>query len=150
MHHELHSEIAIDAPAEVVWDVLIDLERYHEWNPFIVESAGRPQIGERLINRLKQPGGKTMTFKPVVTEVEPHQTFEWLGRLVLPGLFDGRHRFDLRTTPSGGTTLIQTEQFDGLLVRVMRSSLDTRTLAGFEAMNDALRVRAEARAAGAT
>lgn len=147
MHYELHTEIAIEAPDEVVWDVLVDLDRYPEWNPFVVESIGRVEVGERLVNRLQPPGGKAMTFKPTVSEVVPNRSFEWLGRLGVPGLFDGRHRFELRPTASGGTTLVHTEQFDGVLVRLMRSSLDTRTAAGFEAMNEALKTRAEARAA---
>lgn len=143
MHHELHTEITIDAPTDVVWDVLVDLEHYDEWNPFVVEATGRPEVGERLVNRLQPPGGKAMTFKPTVTQVDPGRTFEWLGRLGLPGVFDGRHRFELRPTSSGGTVLVHTEQFDGVLVRAMRSGLDTRTKAGFEAMNEALKIRAE-------
>lgn len=150
MHHELHTEITIDAPTDVVWDVLTDLDSYSEWNPFVVESSGRVVVGERLVNRLRPPGGRAMTFKPTVTEVEPDRTFEWLGRLGLPGLFDGRHRFELTPTATGGTTFSHSEEFDGLLVRAMRSSLDSNTRAGFEAMNGALKERAEARAANAS
>jgi len=70
--------------------------------------------------------------------------FEWLGRLVLPGLFDGRHRFEL--VPDGdGTRLVHTERFTGLLVPLLKKSLDTKTIAGFRAMNTALKARAEAR-----
>ena len=147
MRYTLTSETTINAPTEAVWDILIDLERYTEWNPFIIESSGTPAVGERLINRMRPPGGKAMTFKPTVTEVEPHRTFEWLGRLGFPRIFDGRHRFELRPNSSGGTVLTQSEEFHGVLVRAMRSSLDTRTKAGFEAMNDALKARAEAAAA---
>lgn len=143
MRHDLQTEITIDAAPEVVWDVLVDLDRYRDWNPFIVEASGTPAVGERLTNRLQPPGGRAMTFKPVVTEVEPNSVFEWLGRLVLPGIFDGRHRFELEPTSSGGTTVRHSEHFRGVLVRLMRSSLDTTTRAGFEAMNDALKTRAE-------
>jgi hypothetical protein len=38
----------------------------------------------------------------------------------------------------------QSEQFDGVLVRFMRTSLDTKTVAGFDAMNAALKARVEA------
>ncbi len=143
MRHELHTEVTIDAPPAVVWSVLTDLDRYPEWNPFIVESTGVLALGERLTNRLQPPGGKPMTFRPTVTAFEPHLTFEWLGRLGLPGVFDGRHRFELRETPSGGTVVTHTEHFRGVLVRFLRSSLDTSTKAGFEAMNAALKARAE-------
>ena len=68
------------------------------------------------------------------------QTFEWLGRLGLPRVFDGRHRFDLRAMPDGGTRVVHSEEFNGVLVRFMRKSLDTQTKQGFEVMNTALKV----------
>ena len=144
MHHELHTEIEIDAPAQTVWTVLTDLDQYSEWNPFIVEASGDVEVGKRLVNRLRPPGGRAMTIKPAVTAVETAKTFEWLGHLGFPGVFDGRHRFDLEATPSGGTKLVQSEQFNGVLVRVMRKMLDNQTRDGFEAMNSALKARAEA------
>ena len=147
MHHELHTEIDIDAKPEVVWQVLTDLDRYPEWNPFITSAVGTPEVGDKLLNRMEPPGGKAMTFKPQVTVVEDGKTFEWLGTLGFSGVFDGRHRFDIEASPTG-TKLIQSESFDGVLVRFMRKSLDTQTKAGFEAMNVALKARAESVAAG--
>lgn len=143
MHHELRTETEIDAPVEAVWKTLTDLVAYPDWNPFIVSAEGRAAVGERLTNRLQPPGGKAMTFTPTVTAFEPTVAFEWLGRLGLPGIFDGRHRFDLAPSENGGTRFTQSEEFSGILVRFMRSSLDTKTVAGFEAMNAALKARVE-------
>jgi hypothetical protein len=148
MRYALRTSVDIDAPPSVVWDVLVDLEAYADWNPYITSASGPVVAGERLVNRMEPPGGRSMTFKPTVTEVVEGRTFEWLGRLVLPGIFDGRHRFDL-SERDGGTTLEHSEAFGGVLVRFMRGSLDRHTLAGFEAMNAALKERAEARAAAA-
>ena len=148
MHHELHTQINIEAAPEVVWQVLTDLDRYPDWNPFIVSAEGSAEVGERLTNRMQPPGGKGITFKPTVTVVEPSVTFEWLGRLGLPGIFDGRHRFDLAPNENGGTLVTHSEQLDGILVRLMRKSLDSQTMAGFEAMNVALKARAEVAAGG--
>ncbi len=86
-----------------------------------------------------------MTFRPTVTEVEPGRVFEWLGRLGVRGLFDGRHRFELQPTDTG-TRFVQSEEFTGVLVRFLRKMLDTQTVEGFHAMNSALKVRAEERA----
>ena len=144
MHHELRTEIEIDAPVEAVWETLTDLTAYPEWNTFIVSAEGRAAVGERLTNHLQPPRGRAMTFKPTVTVVEPTVAFEWLGRLGMPGIFDGRHRFDLAPSANGGTRLMQSEQFSGILVRFVRRSLDTQTIAGFEAMNAALKARVEA------
>ena len=145
MQHALRTTIDIDAPPSVVWDVLVDLEAYADWNPFIVSASGSVATGERLVNRIEPPGGRGMTFKPTVTEVQDQRTFEWLGRLGMPGIFDGRHRFEL-TERDGRTTLEHSEEFSGILVRFMRTSLDSHSLDGFEAMNAALKERAEARA----
>jgi hypothetical protein len=144
VHHQLHTDVEIAAPIEVVWETLTDVAAYPEWNPFIVSVTGRPVVGERLTNRMQPPGGRAITFKPTVTVVEPPVTFEWLGRLGVPGIFDGRHRFELSPTKDGGTRVTHSEQFDGILVRLIRSSLDTTTMAGFEAMNAALKSRVEA------
>ena len=143
MHHELRTEIEIAAPIEAVWEALTDLAAYPDWNPFIVSAEGRADVGERLSNRMQPPDGRPITFKPTVTVVEPPVALEWLGRLGLPGIFDGRHRFDLVPNKNGGTVVTQSEQFDGILVRFMRRSLDTKTMAGFEAMNTALKERVE-------
>jgi hypothetical protein len=93
------------------------------------------------------PGGRAMTFKPTVTIVEDGKTFEWLGKLVFSGVFDGRHRFDVEASPAG-TKFTQSESLDGILVRFMRKSLDTTTKSGFEALNLALKIRAESVATG--
>jgi len=147
MHHELHTHIDIDASPEVVWQVLTDLEHWSEWNPFITSSVGKPEVGEKLVNRMEPPGGRAITFKPHVTVVEEGTTFEWLGKLGVSGVFDGRHRFDVEANATG-TKLTQSESVDGILVRLMRKSLDTQTKSGFEAMNIALKDRAETVAAG--
>ncbi|MDW3177499.1 MAG: SRPBCC domain-containing protein [Acidimicrobiia bacterium] len=145
MRHELRTEIKIFAPPETVWDILTDLERYADWNPFIVEAKGNTSVGSKLVNQLQPPGGKAMTIKPVVTVSDTAQTLEWLGLAGIRGLFDGRHRFDLEATQSGGTRLVHSEKFSGIFVRPMRRMLDTQTKAGFEAMNVALKKRAESR-----
>jgi len=143
MKHTLSTEIDIKATPKVVWDILTDLGRYEEWNPFITSAEGEVAIGQRLVNRMEPPGGKAMTFRPTVTVVEDAAVFEWLGKLGVPGLFDGRHRFELHKTPTG-TRLVHSEKFNGLLVRPFKKSLDTNTLQGFEALNKALKARAEA------
>jgi hypothetical protein len=149
MAHHLHTEIEIDAAPATVWTILTDIAAYPDWNPFITSSVGTVAAGERLVNRLEPPGGKPLTFKPTVTEVDQGRALEWLGRLGLPGVFDGRHRFEL-VPHNDGTRLIQSEYFTGMLVPMLRRSLDTGTLAGFRAMNVALKTRAEAVAIGGT
>lgn len=138
----LYTEIDIDAPPEDVWDVLVDFGRYPEWNPFILEVLGTAEPGAKLRAMLSPPGGRAVTVKPTVTEVVAPRTLEWLGRLGFPGLFDGRHRFELHRS-SNGTRLVQREVFTGMVVPVFARSLEQRTAKGFVAMNAALKRRVE-------
>ena len=123
-------ETRIDASPQVVWGVLTNLSEYSNWNPFMTSAAGRVAVGDRLVNRFEPPEGKAMTFKPVVTVVEDTEIFEWLGRAGVPGIFDGRHRFEPTPLPSGGTRFVHTEHFSGLLVRFARRSFDNHTKQG--------------------
>jgi hypothetical protein len=143
---ELRAERENDAEPDRVWDVLTGFESFGEWNPFIVSIEGEPSVGSRLRIRMQPPGGRAMTFRPTVTTSERPRAFGWLGRLGVPGVFDGAHRFDLVPLPGGRTRLVQSERFRGVLVPLLRRSLRRGTLAGFEAMNRALEERAEAAA----
>ena len=139
---EIQTEIDIDAPPERVWEVLTDLRGWDDWNPFI-KCAGRPEPGASLLVEITPPGRSTMKFSPVVQVVEAPRRFEWLGRVLFPGLFDGHHCFELSPLDEGRTRFRHFEHFRGLLVGpVMRKQLSA-TEAGFKAMNAALKRRVE-------
>src|SRR5262249_6943795 len=92
---ELQTEIEIAAPAERVWQVLADFGAYPEWNPFIRRVTGEARTGARLEAHFQPEGARGMTFRPTVLNAEPNRELRWLGRLWLPGLFDGEHAFVL-------------------------------------------------------
>lgn len=149
--NELRAEIEIDADPGTVWDVLSDFGAFPAWNPFIRSIEGDQAVGSRLRARLRPPGGRGITMKPVVTVNEPGRAFAWLGRLGgVPRLFDGAHRFDLEAIDGGRRTrVVQSEVFRGILTPLVRRSILPPTLRGFEAMNRALADRAVSRKASA-
>ena len=83
-----------------------------------------------------------MTFRPVVLVAAPEQELRWLGRLFLPGLFDGEHAFRLEQQTEA-CRLWHTERFSGVLLPLFGEGMLEATWRGFEAMNAALRTRAE-------
>ena len=141
---EIRHEIEIDAPPAAVWSVLADTSRYPDWNPFVESLTGELRPGARLEARIAPPGGRPLTFKPVVVCAEPGRELRWLGRFLVPGLLDGEHSFRLEPLPSGGTRFVQSERFSGLLVGPLRRML-RQTVLGFAQMNHALRQQAEGR-----
>ena len=139
---ELRREIEIDAPPERVWAVVSDFAAYPEWNPFIRRIGGELREGARLEVRIEPPDTRAMTFKPTVRAVEANRELRWLGRLLLPGVFDGEHSLRIEPLDSGRSRFIQSERFTGLLVGLLGGTL-SKTEAGFEQMNAALKARAE-------
>ncbi len=142
---ELVSQVEISSPAERVWHVLTDFGAYPEWNPFIRRASGEFREGARLEVVIQPPGRRASTFRPVVVRLEPGRELRWLGRLVLPKLFDGEHIHRLEPLGEDRTRYVQSERFSGALVGVFNRQLDD-TLRGFEAMNEAMKVRAESAA----
>ncbi|MFI2378449.1 SRPBCC family protein [Streptomyces sp. NPDC018964] len=141
----ISSAVHIDASADRVWAVLTDFERFHEWNPFLVEAAGRAVPGARLTLRFRLPdGGREVVFRPTVLESVPGRLLRWRGRFGVPGIFDGVHSFEL-TARDGGTHVLQSERFSGLLVP-FSGSVITPSERGFRGLTDALKARAESSA----
>jgi len=134
------STVDLDATPRQVWDVLTDGRAHAQWNPFITQLDGTLEVGNKIDVRIAPPGGKPMSFHPTVTDVEPERRLAWLGRFLVPGLFDGAHSFTLEPLPDDRTRLSQSETFRGLLVGFSGGLLQ-RTEAGFTAMNEALRQR---------
>lgn len=123
--------------------MLIDFIAYPQWNPFVRSVVGVPQQGSRLQIAIQPSGGKVMRFSPVVLVAEPDRELRWLGRLLLPGVFDGEHSFVIEPLGENKTLFQQRERFSGILVGLLRASLDRDTKRGFEEMNLALKLRAE-------
>jgi hypothetical protein len=138
----IHTEIGILAPAARVWDVLAATERWPEWNPF-AKATGRLALGERLSVVLTPPGKRAMTFRPTVVKLEPGRELRWLGHLGVAGLFDGEHGFRVVPEDVGRCRFEQFETFAGLLVVPVLWFAGAATREGFEAMNRALKARAE-------
>jgi hypothetical protein len=140
--HRIETFIHIDAPLDRVWAILADFERYPEWNPFVTAASGPLVAGGRLKVRIAPMGKKAMEFSPEVLHVEPERELRWRGKLLFPGLFDGEHAFRLTQTPEG-VRLDHFERFSGILAPLLWRSLEGPTRAGFVAMNEALKLRAE-------
>jgi hypothetical protein len=140
---ELHTEIEIQAPPERVWSILIDFPSYEHWNPFIRHIHGSPQAGSPLHVRLQPSGTRAMEFHPTVLVADRPRELRWLGRVLMPGIFNGEHRFVIHELASHRVRFEQSERFTGILIPFFRASLERDAKRGFVEMNAALKQRAE-------
>ncbi len=142
---EITTETTIEGSPDAIWTELTHFPAHSAWNPIITGISGLAAEGSRLSITVQPPGGKAMSFLPRVLVATPGEELRWLGRIFMPGIFDGEHYFLIEPQQNGSCRFVHGERFTGLLVPFMKSRLDSGTRAGFEAMNDALKARVEAR-----
>jgi hypothetical protein len=136
----LSSEIIINAPIGKVWKEFTGFSEYPKWNPFIKSLSGEVNIGNTIHVVIQPKGGTPMNFNPVITQLNDKDILVWEGRLFLPGIFTGRHAFQVIRIDDNKTKFIQKEDFNGLLVPFIDLN---PTLEGFKSMNAILKERAE-------
>jgi uncharacterized protein YndB with AHSA1/START domain len=70
--------IAIDvaAPPERVWQVMSDVERWHEWTPSISSVKLRGPLGVGTTAVIRQPKFPPAWWK--ITEIQPGTSFKWV------------------------------------------------------------------------
>ncbi|MGO9155921.1 SRPBCC family protein [Mycobacterium sp.] len=132
--------IEIDAPAQLVWDVFSDVERWPEWTASVTSLVG--QDGSALaVGRgfaIKQPGLQKLVWK--VTEIEPGESWTWVH--CSPGVrVTARHYV---TAQSGGRTLVR-QQLDqgGVLGALVGRLTVKRTKRFLELEAQGLKARSE-------
>lgn len=138
----IETTIEINAPPGAVWAILTHFKGMSAWNPFIKSISGNLVQGGRLTVHIAPPGKSGMWFKPTVLALQAERELRWLGRLLLPGIFDGEHYFLLEPIGDHGTRLTHGERFTGILVGLFGGTL-TATRDGFIAMNTAMKEEAE-------
>lgn len=142
MKRQISHTIEIAASPEEVWAIVSDTASFPAWNPFIRKLEGELRTGAKLAVTIEPPGHRSSNFRPVVLAAQPARELRWIGRVLIPWIFDGEHRLLLEPTASGGTRFTQDERFSGILVRPFSGTLASTEL-GFKQMNEALKARAE-------
>lgn len=136
-------EVSVDiaAPPDVVWSVMSDAERWHEWTPSVravrMLDKGPLGIGSRAL--IRQPKFPPAVWK--VTELEPGRSFTW--KTGAPGMWAyGRHSVAPIQGGSRATLHLHYEGPLGRLLARMTRDITNRYL-GYEAAG--LKKRSEER-----
>jgi hypothetical protein len=139
---ELLTNIEINASPSRVWQVLTDFERHQSWNPFIKKIIGKPVKDAKLEIHMPDPRGGTMVISPTILVAEKDRELRWLGKSE-GDVFNGEHHFLIEPVGENKVIFTQSEKFTGSMVSQLESWIDTALKSNFEAMNKALKERAE-------
>jgi carbon monoxide dehydrogenase subunit G len=136
--------IDIDAPPEIVWAVMSDVERWHEWTASItgVERLDGGAFGVCSRARVRQPGFAPAVWR--VTEFTPLRGFTW-GMRSLGAHAVGDHRV---VAKDGGSSVTLSVDMDGWLLRLFARRLGELTRRYVETEAQGLKKRCEERARG--
>lgn len=144
------AEVDIDAPPDVVWEVLVDFGSYPRWNPFTREVRATLEVGSPVAMKVDMgPLGMVAQTETLVVLEPPHRIAWALDDL--PRLLLWARRTQTLEALDGGRTRYRTEDLiGGALQGVVAWRYGASLERGFRAMAAALAVEVAARAAART
>jgi len=136
--------IVINAPAETVWQVLTDLGRYPDWNPFTVRAESTLEIGSTV--DLYIPRGEKMMKQSFVLEVfDPPSEVAWrLPKMLHKSVFNAYRTQKIVPVDAERCTYQTSDTFDGWIAGMLYRSQSGWVLKNFNKLADALREQSEA------
>jgi uncharacterized protein YndB with AHSA1/START domain len=132
-------EIDIAAPAEVVWEVLTDFDRWPQWNPEVKSMSWDGPLAPGSAFRWKAGPG---TIVSTLEEIDRPRYVRWRGRTMSIAAI---HEWRLEER-DGGTHVETEETFFGALARLLRRSLQKQLDSALEEGLEHLKREAERRA----
>lgn len=139
----IEDRIGIQAPAEVVWEIVHHLPAWTEWNPTYPRAEGEIRIGNVLVLDLALPGQDKQEIKATVLDWVPGEQLHWQLRLV-GGLIRTLRYIEITPLTDEGCVVDNGELFAGLMGPSLGKRMRGPVRRGFQAMNEALKARAEA------
>lgn len=141
----LEHSIRIDAPANVIWEVLADVDGWGRWNPVYPQakgSIGRP--GDPIHLTISLPGMKPQQSSAKVFHSLPGQALQF-GATAFAGLVHATRYIEIEPSSDGSCTVVNGEAFARVLgptlVRMVGAKIDD----GLRRQNEGLKAAAEAR-----
>ncbi len=136
--------VEIDAPIEVAWDLLVDLDRYHEWNPFARTytktdvRVGSPIHFDVKLDRYNRKQTERIAI------IEPPTRLAWSTNVAL-GLVKALRVQRLEKRSETSCTYFNTDTLEGPLAPMARLLFGGAMHRGFADVGRALKQTAEER-----
>lgn len=113
------AETHVSAEPHAVWQALMNLAAYPEWDSGVTKVEGTISHGSRIVVHPATRPGRVLHVR--VTELLENLQMTWTSGLPL-ALFRSVRTFTLKPAAGGGTDVVVEEDFRGPLLRVMRRS----------------------------
>lgn len=146
--HDYTHEVETAACPAAVWAVIVDFERYEEWNPSVLEVSGPVEDGGRLrATAVIDMEGNLRKGKHEIVGLEPGVEMCWRDVGAFVGLTQGMHCRTLVELEGGGTRIEQLIRVGGTASGLVDRKYGEVMQWGIEVEAEALDARAEGLAA---
>jgi len=135
--------IGVQAPAEVIWELIRDVDGWASWNPLYSKASGSLHIGEILDLEVNLPGMKPQAAKATVLEWVPNEQLHYQTR-GLGGLVRGTRYVEIEELAAASCIVANGEIMGGFLGQRLAPTLGPKIYKAIKAMNEALKEKAEA------
>lgn len=125
--YRVEKSMEINAPAEKIWDQLIDLHKWPEWKSFIKDTWSKDDalsMGTRFKMKIAVKG-LAPTLSATICDFNPPKSLVWAGGA--KGIMSAEHGFTL-DEKDGKTVVTSWEEFSGVLVGLILLVLGKKTL----------------------
>ncbi|MTE16826.1 SRPBCC domain-containing protein [Nocardia aurantiaca] len=139
----IDKSVEIDAPAELVWQVLADVDKYGEWNPFVLECTTTLEPGSPIDMRV-QLVGPPKKQREFIRSHTPGREFSYTMKPAPLGLLSSERSHLVTDLGDDRTRYDSHFQLDGPLASVVGGLLGGALRKGFGGMTDGVKSRAEA------
>jgi hypothetical protein len=143
MAFRIEHRIGVTASAEVIWELISNLDGWAGWNPLYPDAKGKLAIGETLRITEALPDKPPRSITPVVVDWEPQAQILW--RLD-SGLMSRSVRYlEIESLSETGCIFANGAFFHGMLGEQAAKSARRAIQAGYDALGEAVKRIAEQR-----
>lgn len=140
---QITSKIIIQAPKQLVWAILMDLDNYAIWNTFTPKIETNFEVGSKVILHVNMNGnGKLLKQKEQLLWIKEGDSVAW----GIPKKFPVKTERAqiLRTVDAETTEYITYDKFWGILTPLVMALYRKKIQKGFDAVAEGLKKRCEA------
>ena len=135
--------VTIDAPPSEIWRVLVDLDRYPEWNRYATSAVGELRVGSEVEINVPRQGEKRGPVNNRVTELVINQRLCWRSLSWYKFLVYGVRCRHLEVQPDGTTLFREVETMHGSLAGIIQRVMAPQLLRGLQSECDSLKEEVE-------
>ena len=143
MAFRIEHRIGVAASAEVIWDLISNLEGWAAWNPLYPEAKGKLAIGEALRLTEALPDKPPRSISPVVVDWEPRAQILW--RLDSGFMSRSVRYLEIESLSETGCIFANGAFFHGMLGEQAAKNARRAIQAGYDGLGEAVKRIAEQR-----